>query len=72
MASGLRLTNQLPDNFQFSDFTQQINQQNRNMAAVPQAPAANSCVDNLNVGNFNPGTKAGQAIFENQTKYLNE
>ena len=42
------------------------------MAAVPPAPAADSWVDNLNVGNFNPGTKAGQAIFEKKTKGLME
>ena len=42
------------------------------MAAVPPAPAADSWVDNTNVGNFNPGTKSGQAIFENKTKGLKE
>ena len=38
------------------------------MAAVPPAPQANSLVDNPNVGNFNPGTKSWQEIFEEKTK----
>ena len=38
------------------------------MTAVPPAPAAESWVDNTNVGNFNSGTKAWQAIFEKNTK----
>ena len=42
------------------------------MAAVPPAPAADSWVDNTNVGNFNLGTKAGQEIFEKKTKSLKE
>ena len=42
------------------------------MAAVPLAPAADSWVDNPNVGNFNPGTKAGQEIFEKKTQGLKE
>ena len=42
------------------------------MAAGPTAPAANIWVDNPNVGNFNPGTKAGQAIFEKIPKGLKE
>ena len=33
------------------------------LAAVPPDPVAESWVDNPNVGNFNPGTKAGQEIF---------
>ena len=42
------------------------------MAAVPPALAADSWVDNPNVGNFNPGTKSGQAIIEKKTNGLNE
>ena len=42
------------------------------MAEVPPAPATDSWVNNPNVGNFNPGTKSGQAIFENNTKGLKE
>ena len=42
------------------------------MAAVPPAPAADSWVDNTNVGNFNPGTKSVQENFENKTKGLKE
>ena len=42
------------------------------MAAVTPSPAANSWVDNPNVGNFNQGTKLGQEIFENKTKCLKE
>ena len=42
------------------------------MAAVPPAPAADSWVDNPNVGNFNPGKKEGQEIFENNTKDIKE
>ena len=42
------------------------------MAAVPPAPAADSWVDNPNVGNFNPGTKSGQEIFEKNTKGFRE
>ena len=42
------------------------------MEAVPPAPAADSWVDNSNVGNFNPGTKSGLAIFEKKTKGLKE
>ena len=72
MTSGLRLTSSLPKNFQFPYFPQQINRQNRNMSEVPPALAADSWVDNPNVGNFNPGTKAGQAIIEKKTKGLNE
>ena len=73
MTSGLRLTSRLTDNFQFPDFSQQINRQNRNMAAaVPPALATESWVDNSNVGNFNPGTKVGQANFEKKTKVLKE
>ena len=42
------------------------------MAEVSPALAADSWVDNTNVGNFNTGTKSGQAIFENKTKDLKE
>ena len=42
------------------------------MAAVPTAPAADSWVDNPNVGNFNPVTKAGQRILERKKKGLKE
>ena len=56
-ASGLILTSRLLEDFQFPDFPQRINRQNRNMAVVPPAPAADSWVGNSNVGNFNPGTK---------------
>ena len=42
------------------------------MEALPPAPAAVSWVDNPNVGNFNPGKKAGQAIFEKKKKVLKE
>ena len=42
------------------------------MAAEPPSPAADSWVDNPNVGNFNTGTKSGQEIFENKTKCLKE
>ena len=42
------------------------------MTSVPPAPAADSWVDNPNVGNFNPVTKAGQAILEKKTKGLKE
>ena len=63
-ASGLIWTSQLPENSQFPYFPQQINQQNRNMAEVPPAPAANIWVDNSNVGNLNLGTKTGKAIFD--------
>ena len=42
------------------------------MAAVPPAPVVDSWVDNPNVGNFNPGTKAGQASFKKKTKGINE
>ena len=66
------MTSQLPDNFLLQDFPQRINQQNRNMKAVPPALEADSWVDNPNFGNFNPGTKAGQVIFENKTKGLKE
>ena len=38
------------------------------MVAGPTAPAADSWVDNPNVGNFNPGKKAGQAIFRKEEK----
>ena len=72
MASGFISTSQLPENFNFTDFPQQINQQNRNMAAVPPSPVVDSWVDNPNVGKFNPGTEAGQAIFENMTKGTKE
>ena len=72
MASGLISTSQLPENFQFPDFPQKINRKNRNMAAVPPAPEADSWFDNPNVGNFNPGTKSGQAILEKKTKGLKE
>ena len=37
-------------------------------AAVPPASAAEIWVDNPNFGNLNPGTKAGQKIFEKKTK----
>ena len=70
--SGLILTSGLPENFQFPDFPQQINRQNRNMAAVPPAPATDSWVDNPNVGHFNKGTKSGQEIFEKNTKGIKE
>ena len=40
------------------------------MLAVPPAQAADSWVDNPNVGHFNLGTKAGQAIFKKRTKVL--
>ena len=72
MESGLRLNSQLPGNFQFPYFPHQINRQNRNMAAPPPAQAADSWVDNPNFVNFNPGTKAGQSIFEKKTKGLKE
>ena len=42
------------------------------MAAVPPAPVAYSWDDNPNVGNFNPVTKSGHAIFENNTNGLME
>ena len=42
------------------------------MVAVPLAQAAESWVDNPNVGNFNPGKKSGQEIFENNTKGIKE
>ena len=42
------------------------------MLAVPPDPTADSWVDNPDVGNFNPGTKAGQAILEKKTKGLKE
>ena len=42
------------------------------MAAPPPAQAADSWVDNPNFVNFNPGTKAGQSIFEKKTKGLKE
>ena len=42
------------------------------MEAVPPAPAANSWVDNPNVGRFNPGKKSGQEIYEKKTKGLNK
>ena len=72
MASGLILTSQPPENFQSQDFSQRINQQKRNIAAVPPSPAADIWVDNPNVGNFNLGKKAGQAIFEKNTKGIKE
>ena len=72
MESGLRPASRLPDNFKFPDFPPQINRQNRNMAAVPPAPTADSWVDKPNVGNFNTGIKVGQAIFEKNTKSLKE
>ena len=40
------------------------------MVALPPALAADSWADNPNVGNFNPGTKSGQEIFEKKTKGL--
>ena len=70
MASGLILTSRLLKNFQFPDFTQQINQKNRNMAAVPPALAAGVWFDHPNFGNFDPGTNLGQVIFEKNTKGL--
>ena len=42
------------------------------MTSVPPSPAADSWVDNQNVGNFNPVTKEGQAILERRTKALKE
>ena len=72
MASELRSTSRLPENFQSPDFPQLINQQNRHMSSVPPAPAADSWVDNPNVCNINPGTKSGQAILEKNTKGLKE
>ena len=42
------------------------------MAAVPPSPAADSWVDNPNVGKFNPGTKSGQLILEKKTKGIKE
>ena len=63
MASGLISASRLPENFHFPYFPQRINRQNRNMEAVPPAPAADSWVDNPNVINFNTRTKSGQAIF---------
>ena len=42
------------------------------MAVVPSSPTLDSWVGNPNVGNLNPGTKAGQAIFENKTKGLKQ
>ena len=42
------------------------------MAKVPPARAVDSWVDNTNFGNFNPGKKSGQAIFENETKGLKD
>ena len=42
------------------------------MAAVPQAPEADSWVDNLNVKKSNPGKKSGKAIFEKKKKGLKE
>ena len=42
------------------------------MASVPPALAPDSWVYNQNVGNFNPGTKAGQAVFKRNTKGLKE
>ena len=39
-------------------------------AAVPPASAAETWVDNLNVCNFNPGKKSGQAVFEKKRKGL--
>ena len=42
------------------------------MAAVLPDPAEDSWVDNPNVGHFDPGAKAGQAIFEKNTKGLKE
>ena len=72
MASGFRSTSRLQENFQFTDFPQQINRQNRNMAAVPPAPSAEIWVDNPNVGNLNTGTKPRQEFFEKKTKGLKE
>ena len=42
------------------------------MAEIPPAPAAEIWLDNPNVGNFNPGKKLGQEIFEKKTKGLKE
>ena len=42
------------------------------MSEVPLALAADSWVDNPNVGNFNPGKKSGQYIFANKIKCLME
>ena len=42
------------------------------MAEIPPAPAAEIWVDNPSVGNFNTGTKSGQAIFEKKTIDLKE
>ena len=40
------------------------------MSEVPLALAADSWVDNPNVGNFNPGKKSGQSIFANKINCL--
>ena len=42
------------------------------MEAVLPSPAADSWVENSNIGNFNPETKPGHEIFEKKTKVLKE
>ena len=85
MSRSLRSNQNLPRNFQYPDLRRgRIVQFNMNananagnanavapvIAAAPPAPVTITWTENPNIGKFNPGTKAGQAIFERKTKSL--
>ena len=58
--------------FSISRFSSTNQSTKQKLVAGPPDPAADSWVDNPNVGNFDPGTKAGQAIIEKITKVLKD
>jgi hypothetical protein len=80
MQRSLRSNTELPNNFPFPDLTRrrQVNQTETMPADENAAPAgaataqAEVWTENPNQGKFNPGTKAGEAVFKLKTKGLPE
>ena len=64
----------IPENFEFPAVLPRTSQQQRTMADPNAAAAVVAVPETWHVnpyhGNFNPSTKAGQAIFEKKTKGL--